>query len=36
MPGCRMPRFAGRLVDGYLLERLDKSSHDARLSPLAR
>jgi primosomal protein N' (replication factor Y) (superfamily II helicase) len=37
VPGCRVRvRFAGRLVDGYLLHRLDESPHDARLSPLAR
>ncbi len=41
VPGCRVRvRFAGRLVDGYLLERRDSSDHaiehDGRLSPLAR
>ncbi len=35
--GCRVRvRFAGRLVDGYLLERVDESSHDTKLAPLAR
>jgi len=34
-PGCRVRvRFAGRLVDGWLLERAATSDHDGRLEPL--
>lgn len=36
VPGCRVRvRFAGQLVDGFLLERLAASEHGGRLSPLA-
>ncbi len=36
-PGCRVRvRFAGQLVDGFLLERLDKSDHEGRLAFLER
>ncbi|WP_066171914.1 primosomal protein N' [Gordonia hydrophobica] len=36
-PGVRVRvRFAGRLVDGYLLERIDDSDHRGRLSWLDR
>ncbi|MFC8923306.1 primosomal protein N' [Cellulosimicrobium sp. NPDC057127] len=36
-PGVRVKvRFAGREVDGYVLERLDRSEHDGRLQPLRR
>jgi len=36
-PGCRVRvRFAGRLVGGYLLERVESTEHGAALSPLAR
>ncbi len=35
-PGVRVRvRFAGRLVDGWLLERIAATGHDRRLSPLA-
>ena len=35
-PGVRVRvRFAGRLVDGWLLERADASDHAGRLAPLA-
>lgn len=34
-PGCRVRvRFAGRLVDGWLLARADTSEHEGPLSPL--
>ena len=34
-PGCRVRvRFSGRLVDGFVLERLDVSDHDGTLLPL--
>ncbi len=34
--GCRVRvRFAGRLVDGFVLERIDRSDHDGRLAFLA-
>ena len=34
-PGCRVRvRFAGRLVGGIVLERVDSSDHDKALSPL--
>lgn len=37
VPGCRVRvRFAGRLVDGYVVERADTTGHSGRLSPLAR
>ncbi|WP_307869900.1 primosomal protein N' family DNA-binding protein [Nocardia goodfellowii] len=36
-PGVRVRlRFAGRLVDGYLLERLEKSEHTGKLVKLER
>jgi len=36
-PGTRVRvRFAGRLVDGWVLDRLPASDHDGRLSPLAK
>ncbi|MFG6193794.1 primosomal protein N' [Nonomuraea sp. JJY05] len=36
-PGVRVRvRFAGKLVDGFLLERVDESEHDGRLMPLER
>ena len=35
-PGVRVRvRFAGRLVDGWLLERAGSTEHDGRLAPLA-
>jgi primosomal protein N' (replication factor Y) (superfamily II helicase) len=35
-PGVRVKvRFSGRLVGGFLLERVDGSGHEGRLSPLA-
>ncbi|HET7355756.1 MAG TPA: primosomal protein N' [Nocardioidaceae bacterium] len=35
--GCRVRvRFAGQLVDGYVLERVEESEHAGRLAPLAR
>ncbi|WP_425544362.1 primosomal protein N' [Actinomadura alba] len=37
VPGCRVRvRFAGQLVDGFLLERVDESEHEGRLSFLER
>ncbi|MFL6055927.1 MAG: primosomal protein N' [Actinoallomurus sp.] len=37
VPGCRVRvRFAGQLVDGFLLERAEESDHDGRLSFLER
>jgi primosomal protein N' (replication factor Y) (superfamily II helicase) len=34
-PGCRVRvRFAGRLADGWLLERADTTDHEGRLQPL--
>lgn len=37
VPGCRVRvRFAGQLVDGYLLERTDRSDHEGRLAYLER
>jgi primosomal protein N' (replication factor Y) len=37
LPGTRVRvRFAGQRVDGYLLERVDDSSHDGRLAYLER
>jgi primosomal protein N' (replication factor Y) len=36
-PGVRVRvRFAGQLVDGFVLERIDASEHAGRLTPLAR
>jgi len=36
-PGVRVKvRFAGRDVDGYVLERVERSDHDGRLLPLRR
>lgn len=36
-PGCRVRvRFAGQLVDGFVLERADASDHDGRLAYLDR
>ena len=37
VPGCRVRvRFAGQLVDGYLLERVPVSEHPGRLARLDR
>jgi primosomal protein N' (replication factor Y) (superfamily II helicase) len=37
VPGCRVRvRFAGQLVDGYLLQRAETSDHSGRLSYLER
>ena len=37
VPGCRVRvRFAGQLVDGYLLERTETSEHEGRLARLER
>jgi primosomal protein N' (replication factor Y) len=37
VPGCRVRvRFAGQLVDGFLLERADSSGHEGRLLFLER
>ncbi|MDN3358400.1 primosomal protein N' [Actinomadura sp. DC4] len=37
VPGCRVRvRFAGQLMDGYLLERVDHTDHDGRLAFLER
>lgn len=37
VPGCRVKvRFSGRDVDGYLLERLDRTEHAGALAPLRR
>ncbi|WP_336671340.1 primosomal protein N' [Tsukamurella sp. USMM236] len=36
-PGVRVRiRFSGRLVDGYLLERLPRTEHEGKLAPLQR
>nr|WP_240779434.1 hypothetical protein [Nonomuraea zeae] len=36
-PGVRVRvRFAGKLVDGFLLERVDASEHEGKLTPLER
>jgi primosomal protein N' (replication factor Y) (superfamily II helicase) len=36
-PGCRVRvRFAGRLIDGWVLQRLDATEHDGRLAFLER
>ena len=37
VPGCRVRvRFAGQLVDGYLLERAETSEHQGKLARLER
>ena len=37
VPGCRVRvRFAGQLVDGYLLERTESSEHQGKLARLER
>jgi primosomal protein N' (replication factor Y) (superfamily II helicase) len=37
VPGCRVRvRFAGQLVDGYLLDRIQASEHQGRLARLER
>ncbi|MBO2461892.1 primosomal protein N' [Actinomadura violacea] len=37
VPGCRVRvRFAGQLVDGFLLERVEESGHDGKLLYLER
>ena len=37
VPGCRVRvRFAGQLVDGFLLERVEQSDHEGRLAYLER
>ncbi|MFY9933326.1 MAG: primosome assembly protein PriA, partial [Streptosporangiaceae bacterium] len=37
VPGCRVRvRFAGQLVDGYLLERVQTSEHEGRLARIER
>ena len=37
VPGCRVRvRFAGQLVDGYLLDRVQTSEHQGRLARLER
>ncbi|ONH29231.1 preprotein translocase subunit SecA [Pseudofrankia asymbiotica] len=37
VPGARVRvRFAGRLVDGFVLDRVDRSEHGGRLAPLAK
>ncbi|WP_344453292.1 primosomal protein N' [Actinocorallia aurantiaca] len=37
VPGCRVRvRFAGKLMDGFLLERIAESGHEGRLSFLER
>jgi primosomal protein N' (replication factor Y) len=37
VPGCRVRvRFAGRLMDGFLLERVARSDHEGRLAFLER
>ncbi|MET1039175.1 MAG: primosomal protein N' [Aeromicrobium sp.] len=37
VPGCRVKvRFAGRLVDGYVVERVERSEHTGRLAFLAK
>jgi primosomal protein N' (replication factor Y) len=36
-PGVRVRvRFAGKLVDGFVLERVDQSEHEGKLTPLER
>jgi primosomal protein N' (replication factor Y) (superfamily II helicase) len=37
VPGCRVKvRFAGRLVDGFVVERVEGSEHEGRLAFLAK
>ncbi|WP_405151793.1 primosomal protein N' [Sphaerisporangium sp. NBC_01403] len=37
LPGCRVRvRFAGKLVDGFLLERAESSEHEGKLAGLER
>jgi len=37
VPGCRVRvRFAGQLIDGYVLERMQTSEHQGRLARLER
>ena len=37
VPGCRVRvRFAGKLVDGFLTERLDSSDHEGKLGLIAK
>jgi primosomal protein N' (replication factor Y) len=37
VPGCRVRvRFAGQLVDGFLLDRVERSDHEGRLAYLER
>jgi len=37
VPGCRVKvRFAGRLAEGFLVERVQESEHEGKLAPLAR
>ncbi|MFC4535381.1 primosomal protein N' [Sphaerisporangium dianthi] len=37
VPGCRVRvRFAGKLVDGFLLERVDTTEHEGKLAALER
>ena len=37
VPGSRVKvRFAGQDVDGFVLERADRSEHEGRLMPLRR
>ncbi|PZG55863.1 primosome assembly protein PriA [Spongiactinospora gelatinilytica] len=37
VPGCRVRvRFAGKLLDGFLLERAEDTEHTGRLTPLER
>jgi len=37
VPGCRVRvRFAGRLVDGFVVERVERSDHEGRLAFLAK
>ncbi|MEU9885586.1 primosomal protein N' [Sphaerisporangium sp. NPDC051011] len=37
VPGCRVRiRFAGKLVDGFVLERAASTEHEGRLTPLER
>lgn len=36
LPGCRVRvRFAGRLVNGFILRRSDRSEHPGKLTPIA-
>jgi primosomal protein N' (replication factor Y) len=37
VPGCRVKvRFAGRLVDGFVIDRVDETDHEGRLAFLAK